>query len=276
MQSRYSKKVLIVEIIAVFLALLCLTPFYFLVTNSLKPAKELALDPASLPQTLYFGNYTKVFEILRFPNVFMNSLIVTVSVNIGLVIIGSMAAYRLSRHDSRFNRVIFLLLISAIVIPFQSIMIPMVKVASIVHWLNSYHGVMFVYFGFGISFTMFLFHGFIKTIPAEIEEAAVVDGCSQYGVFWKIVFPLLKPVTVTVLILNGLWIWNDFLLPLLIIPAEEFRTIPLAVSSFFGQYTKQWHLAMAALIMSITPVVIAFLSLQKYIIAGITSGAVKN
>ncbi len=270
------RNLLLLEILIAILALLCLSPFYFLIVNSFKEARELALDPASLPQGLYLGNFLKAFEILNFPKVFLNSLIVTVSVNIGLVVVSSMAAYRLSRHDSRLNRFIFLLFISTLVIPFQSVMIPMVKVAGILHVLNSYHGVLFVYLGFGVSFTLFLYHGFIKTVPAEIEEAAVVDGCTQYGAFWKIVFPLLKPITVTAFILNGLWVWNDFLLPLLIIPKEEMRTIPLAISSFFGQYTKQWHLAMAALIMGITPVVIAFLSLQKYIIEGITTGAVKS
>lgn len=123
---------------------------------------------------------------------------------------------------------------------------------------------------------MFLFHGFIKSIPRDIEEAASIDGCSHLAVFWKISFPLLKPVIVTVVVLNGLWIWNDSLLPLLIIPAERLRTIPLAINSLFSQYTKKWDLAMAALVMSIIPSVLAFLILQKNIIAGIVAGSVKG
>jgi raffinose/stachyose/melibiose transport system permease protein len=132
-----------------------------------------------------------------------------------------------------------------------------------------------MYFGFGVPLSLFLYHGFIKTVPIEIEESARIDGCSQFGVFWRIVFPLLKPITVTVIILNTLWIWNDYLLPLLVLQDAELRTIPLATSSFFAQYTKQWDMGLAALVMGITPVIIFFLFLQKHIIKGIASGSIK-
>lgn len=276
MKNENKKVVILLEILTFILAIICLVPFYFLAANALKPIKDIAINPSALPHTLYFDNFVNAFKILNYPKVFMNSLIVTVTTNIALVIVGSMAAYRLVRHDTKINKFIFLLLISAMVIPFQSIMIPMVMVSNKLGLINSYYGVLFVYLGFGVSFTMFLFHGFIKSIPLDIEEAAGIDGCSPLGVYWRIIFPLLKPVIVTVIILNGLWIWNDFLLPLLIIPAENMKTIPLAVNSFFSQYTKKWDLAMAALIMSIIPVVILFLALQKHIIEGIVSGSVKG
>jgi raffinose/stachyose/melibiose transport system permease protein len=140
------------------------------------------------------------FKILNYPKAFLNSLIITVTTNIALIAVGSMAAYRLARHDTRTNRSLFVMFISAMVIPFHSIMLPMVKVAGKLKLINTYHGVLFVYLGCGVSLTMFLFHGFIKTVPLDIEEAAIVDGCSPLGTFWKIVFPLLKPVIVTVLI----------------------------------------------------------------------------
>jgi raffinose/stachyose/melibiose transport system permease protein len=142
--------------------------------------------------------------------------------------------------------------------------------------VNNFPGIMVVYLGFGCSFSIFLFHGFIKGIPMEIEEAAVIDGASPLGVFWGIVFPLLKPIVMTVLVLNVLWTWNDFLLPLLIIPSEEMRTIPLAINSFFSQYSKKWDLAMAALVLAIVPVVALFIAAQKSIIEGIVSGSVKG
>jgi raffinose/stachyose/melibiose transport system permease protein len=123
--------------------------------------------------------------------------------------------------------------------------------------------------------TIFLYHGFIKGIPVELEEAAIIDGCSRFGVFWRIVFPLLKPITVTIVILNSLWIWNDFLLPSLVLQDPELKTIPLATFSFFGQYTKQWDLALAALVMGIFPLLIFFFAMQKHIIKGITSGSIK-
>ncbi|MNI78464.1 L-arabinose transport system permease protein AraQ [compost metagenome] len=155
-------------------------------------------------------------------------------------------------------------------------MIPLVKVVSTLGIQNSRLGIIICYFGFGTMLSVFLYHGYVKSIPKEIEESAVVDGCSPYGVFWKIVFPLLKPMTVTVLLLNSLWIWNDFLLPLLVLSSPDLRTIPLAASSFFAQYTKQWDLGLASLVLGVIPIVIFFLSMQKHIIEGITAGSVKG
>lgn len=276
MSSQYTKKTFMLELITIIIALICLAPIYFLIANAFKPIREILIDPSAFPKSFYINNFVEAFKLLNFPKAFMNSLIVTAAANAVLVIVSSMAAYQLVRNNSRFNKILFLVFISAMVIPFQSIMLPMVKIASKLHLINSYYGVVFVYLGFGVSFTMFLFHGFIKSIPFHIEEAAVIDGCSPLGVFWKIVFPLLKPVIVTAIILNGLWIWNDFLLPFLIIPAENLRTIPLAINSFFSQYAKKWDLAMAGLLMAVIPVVILFLSLQKYVIEGIVSGSVKG
>lgn len=275
--ERYTVSTLILEVFAILLAILFLVPFYFVIVNSIKPFKEIILNTLSLPKGLYLKNYTEAFKILNYPKVFANSMIITVVSNAGLVIISSMAAHWLVTNPKGIiSKVIFSLFVAAMIIPFQAIMIPMVKVIHTMGWINSYFGIVACYLGFGVSLTIFLYHGFIKGIPVELEEAAIVDGCSVYGVFWKIVFPLLKPITVTVVILNSLWIWNDFLLPLLIIPNIKFRTIPLAANAFFSQYTKQWDLALAALVMSIIPIVILFLSLQKYIIKGITAGSVKG
>lgn len=274
--KKYSIGILILEIVGILLALLFLSPFYFVIANSFKPFKELILNTASLPKSLYWPNYINAFKLLNFPKVFMNSLIITVFSNIGIVFISSMTAYWLVRSKTKFTKFVFGLFIAAMIIPFQSIMIPMVKMAHIMGWLNNYHGIIFCYFGFGVSLTVFLYHGFIKSIPLELEEAAIVDGCNTFQVFFKIVFPLLKPITVTVVILNSLWIWNDFLLPSLVIAGEKYRTIPLATYSFFSQYTKQWDLALAALVMALIPIVILFLVLQKHIIKGITSGAIKG
>ncbi|MBC8059438.1 MAG: carbohydrate ABC transporter permease [Clostridiaceae bacterium] len=276
MAEKYTKGTFILEVIAILIAILFLVPFYFVVANSLKPFKDIILNALSLPKGLYFKNYTEAFKILDYPKVFANSLIITLISNCGLVIISSMAAHWLVRHPKGISKVFFTLFISAMIIPFQAIMIPMVKVAHNMGWINSYYGIIFCYLGFGVSLTVFLYHGFIKGIPVELEEAAIVDGCSVYRVFWSIVFPLLKPITVTVIILNSLWIWNDFLLPLLVIPNEKYRTIPLAANAFFSQYTKQWDLALAGLVMSIIPIIILFLSLQKFIIKGITAGSVKG
>jgi raffinose/stachyose/melibiose transport system permease protein len=272
----YSPRLFGLEAVGWLVALLFLIPFYFVGINSVKSFGDLLSNAAGWPEAFRFDNYSRVWDIMRFPSAFVNSLLITVFSNLGLVLISSMAAYRMVRNPSRFNMILLFLFVSAMVIPFQSIMIPLVKVASQLHLMNSIWGLVIAYFGFGVSLNIFLFHGFIKSIPKEIEESAVVDGCSPFGVFWRIVFPLLKPMTVTIVLLNSLWIWNDFLLPLLFLYDPELRTIPLATYSFFGQYTKQWDLALAGLVMGITPIIIFFLLMQKHIIAGITAGSVKG
>jgi raffinose/stachyose/melibiose transport system permease protein len=274
--SPYSAKLFGVEILVILIGLLFLVPFYFVLANSFKSFSELLLNAASLPKALHWENYSRAWSIMKFPSALKNSLIITIISNIGLVLIAASAAYRLVRHHTRFNKVLFTLFVASMVIPFQAIMIPLVKVAKWFGLLSSLPGLMICYFGFGVSMSIFLYHGFIKSIPKEIEESAVVDGCTPYSVFWRIVFPLLKPITVTIILLNSLWIWNDFLLPLLILQKPELRTIPLATNSFFGQYTKQWDLALAALVMGISPIVLFFLAMQRHIIEGITAGSVKG
>jgi len=274
--KKYTGRLFALEVLGILVALLFLVPFYFVIANSLKTFPELAANTAKLPSSLYLDNYTKVWSIMKFPKAFFNSLFITVLANVGLVVISSMAAYRMVRRASSFNNLVFLAFVAAMVIPFQSIMIPLVRVASQVGIMDSKLGLVACYYGFGVSLNVFLYHGFIKSIPLEIEESAKVDGSSAYGVFWKIVFPLLKPMSITIIILNSLWIWNDYLLPSLVLGNPELRTIPLATFSFFGQYTKQWDLALAGLTLSVLPIVIFFLFLQKHIVEGITAGSVKG
>jgi len=269
-------QLIMLEILGVVLALLFLIPFYFVIANSFKTFGDILANSASFPKQFYWDNYVKVWEIMKFPKAFLNSLLITVFSNLGLVIISSMAAYMIARRPNKVNAIMFMLYVAAMVIPFQSIMIPLVRVASNLNLMNSHWGLIVAYFGFGVSLNIFLYHGFIKSIPGEIEESAIVDGCSAYGVFFKIIWPLLKPITITVILLNTLWIWNDFLLPSLFLYDVQLRTIPLSTYSFFGQYTKQWDLALAGLVLGVIPIVIFFLALQKHIIAGITAGSVKG
>ena len=172
--------------------------------------------------------------------------------------------------------------VAATVVPFQVVMLPLVSWMRIVNeWtgiptLRTYPGLIFAYLGFGCSFSIFLYHGFIKSIPRELEQAAVIDGCSKWQVFFRIVFPILKPITVTVLVLNGIWIWNDYLLPLLLLgTGNAIQTIPLAISGFVGSFVKQWELIMMALLLAIIPVVVFYLFGQKHIIKGMVEGSIK-
>ncbi|WP_062050229.1 carbohydrate ABC transporter permease [Bacillus sp. JCM 19034] len=273
--NKYTKRTFLVEIFAIMLAIFFLIPFYFVIVNSVKSFSEILIDAAALPTEVLLSNYAEVWHILDFPRAFWNSFIITVISNIGIVIISSMAAWKLVRTPSKWSKFLFLFFVAAMVIPFQTVMIPLVKIGGILGLINSIPGIIIMYFGFGVPLSLFLYHGFVKTIPIEVEESAKIDGCSQFGLFWRIVFPLLKPITVTVIILNTLWIWNDYLLPLLVLQDASLRTIPLATSSFFAQYTKQWDMGLAALVLGIMPIVIFFLFLQKHIIKGIASGSIK-
>ena len=274
--KKYRGGTFVTEIIMILIGLLFLVPFYFLFVNSIKTYGELLTDSAGLPTAFEWSNYTRAWDITKFPKVFWNSLVVTVGSNLLLALFSAMTAYQMVRRNTRFNQVLFAMFVAAMVIPFQSIMIPLVKVTATIGLNNSLYGLIICYLGFGVPLSVFLFHGFTKSIPLEIEEAATVDGSSPYGVFFRVVFPLMKPMFVTVIILNTLWIWNDYLLPSLILTSADLRTIPIATFAFFGQYTKQWDLALPALVLGITPVIIFFLAMQKYIIEGITAGAVKG
>ncbi|WP_106769053.1 carbohydrate ABC transporter permease [Paenibacillus faecalis] len=274
--NKYRTGTFVIEVIMILIGLLFLVPFYFLFVNSVKTFGELLTDSAGLPTTIEWSNYSRAWSITNFPSAFWNSLVVTVVSNLLLALLSAMTAYQMVRRNTRFNRSLFAMFVAAMVIPFQSIMIPLVKVTSTIGLGNSLYGLIICYLGFGVPLSVFLFHGFVKSIPFEIEEAARVDGSSPYGVFFRIVLPLIKPMFVTVIILNTLWIWNDYLLPSLILTSPELRTIPIATYAFFGQYTKQWDLALPALVLGITPIIIFFLAMQKYIIEGITAGAVKG
>ncbi|WP_044748457.1 carbohydrate ABC transporter permease [Bacillus alveayuensis] len=275
MNQRYTKKTFVLEIIGIVLGIIFLIPFYFVLINSFKSFAEILIDAAAWPKEFLFNNYVKVWDILNFPKAFWNSLVITVISIAGIVVITSMAAWKMVRTPGKFSKILFIFFVSAMVIPFQTVMIPLMKLGGLLGLTNSIPGLIIMYFGFGVPLSLFLYHGFVKTIPYEIEEAARIDGCSQFGVFWRIVFPLLKPITVTVVILNTLWIWNDYLLPLLVLQDAELRTIPLAASAFFAQYTKQWDMGLAALVLGVTPIIIFFLFLQKHIINGIASGSIK-
>ncbi|GGN93371.1 carbohydrate ABC transporter permease [Saccharibacillus kuerlensis] len=274
--SRYRVRTLVIEILLILIGLLFLVPFYFLLSNSLKTFGEILSDAAALPSTLQWANYKAGWEAIDFPSALRNSLIVTIASNLLLVLFSSMAAYQMVRHNTVFNRVLFGLFVAAMVIPFQSIMLPLMDVTSRVGLSDSLWGLILCYLGFGAPLSVFLFHGNIKSIPLEIEQAAQVDGAGTYGVFFRIVYPMLRPMYVTIIILNTLWIWNDYLLPSLILTSENLRTIPIATFMLFGQYTKQWDLALPALVLGIAPVIIFFLAMQKYIVSGIAAGAVKG
>ena len=277
MQNRaYTGRTLALEIAMALLALLFLSPFYFLFVNAVKTFGEIMTNSASWPTVFQWENFSRAWSLTRFPLVFSNSLIITVCSVILVGLISAMAAYRMVRYDSPFNRIFFLILIASMVVPFQSIMMPLLRVVNELGLTNTRSGLVMTYLGLGAPMAVFLFHGFVKSIPLEIEEAATVDGCNRISVFFRIVLPMLKPMLMTVIVLNCLWVWNDYLLPSLILQSPGLRTIPLATFSFFGEYSKQWDLALPMLVLGILPIIIFFLFLQRYIVEGIAAGSVKG
>ncbi|ETT33645.1 MULTISPECIES: carbohydrate ABC transporter permease [unclassified Paenibacillus] len=265
-----------IEVMMILLALLFLSPFYFLLANSVKSFGEILSDAASWPQTFMWSNYANAWKLARFSEAFRNSLIITI-ISVALIsLFSAMAAYRMVRANNRFNQILLLLMVAAMVVPFQTIMIPILKVVNVLGVNNSFTGLIISHLGLSIPMAIFLFHGFIKSVPLEIEEAATVDGCNPISAFFRIVLPLLKPMLMTIIVLNALGIWNDYLLPSLILQAPGLRTIPLATFSFFGQYTKQWDMALPALTIGIAPIVIFYLFMQRYIVEGIAAGSVKG
>jgi len=265
----------------VILGLVYLSPIYIMLVNSFKNRAELYENTLSLPSAFHFKYYIEAIDKMDFLQAFFNSLLITILSCLFIVIFSSMTAWMLVRTDNKLSKFIFMTFVATMLIPFQTLMMPLMqfmgKIRDIlgIPMLNTHGGLIFMYIGFGVSMAVFLYHGFVKSIPVSLEEAATLDGCSKFGVFWRIVFPMLKPITVTVIILDVIWIWNDFLLPSLALSDKALRTIPLSTASFFGQFTIQWNLAMAGLTLTIIPVVIFYAVAQKHIIKGVAAGGVK-
>lgn len=270
------RKKLILAIFSWILALLFLSPFYIVLTNSLKTQKGIFVGITDLPFGEYFNpsNYVEAFHKLDFVRAFTNSVLITVISTVVIILFSSMAAWMLVRTKTKLSLGIFFMFTLAMLVPFQSVMLPLINLMGRLGLLNPV-GLVFMYLGFGSSLAIILFHGFIKGIPAELEEAAIIDGCSTFQVYWYIILPLLKPITVTVGILNVMWIWNDFLLPQLVINRPEWQTIPLKMFFFFGQFSKKWHLALAGLVIGMIPIIIFYFIMQKHIVKGITQGSIK-
>ena len=279
MRRKHKKHIIktwILSIAALAVGIVFVSPLYLVFVNSVKTVREIYLSPLGLPVEISWNNFGRVMEKIDFGQALKNSLFFVVFGVAGLLVICSMAAYRLARHRTRVNKFVYLLLVSSILVPFQTVMIPLIKIIASIGLYNTRIVVLLAYYGYGIPFAVFLFYGFLSSIPREIEEAALIDGGSLFQVYRCIILPLLKPICVTVAVLDVLWIYNDFLLPFVLISDNELRTLPLVMYTFFTAYERPWDLAMASLTMVLTPAIIMFVILQKQITGGIVSGAVKG
>ena len=255
-------------------AVIIIIPLAIMVSGALKTPAELATRPFNWPQEFQWQTFVRAWTEAELSRGLRNSFILTFTSIVTLVFLGASAAYPLARRSSWSPLLYFFL--SGIMLPFQLAMLPLYRLMKLFKLINTYTGVIFIYTAVSLPMVIFLYTGFIKGINRELEEAALVDGAGKFRMFWQIVFPLLKPVTATVIIMNIMSLWNDFFIVLLFLPKKEFRTLQLSIFTFVGQYNSKLNLVLAAVILSILPMITVFLLLQKHFIKGIAGGAVKG
>ena len=276
-----------IMIIAIVVALYTLAPFFLVCINVFKNANGIVADPVSLAGTSFNQFVTNLKNVVNNSNfsfwyAFGTSALITIISLILLALFGGMAAWVICRNKTVWSNVIYMVFIASMIIPFQVVMLPLIStfrdVGNFVglSMLQSIPGIVFAYCGFGGAMTVFILTGMVKTVPYDLEEAASIDGCSYEGIYFRIIFPLLRPSVVTVTILNGMWIWNDYLLPSLMLGQNgKVKTLPVAVQAFVGSYVKQWDLILTAALLAMIPMIIIFLIAQRQIMSGMVEGAVK-
>lgn len=260
------------------LAIIFLSPILLIFINSFKGKLYISEDLFSLPNSTTFvglDNYTRGIETVNFWHAFGYSVLITV-LSVGtIVLLTAMTAWFIVRVKNKFTSALYYLFVFSMIVPFQMVMFTLTWFANQMH-LDNPLGIVFVYLGFGSGLSVFVFTGFIKSVPKEIEEAAIIDGCGPIRTFFLVVLPILKPTVITVSILNAMWIWNDYLLPYLLL-GTEYKTIPIAIQYLQGSYgNTDYGALMALLVLAIIPVIVFYLSSQKHIIKSITAGAVKG
>jgi len=286
MTMKKSRRI-ILTVIGIVIAAYTLFPFYLVVLNTFKSANNIVADPVGAGGVSFAqlaDNFSSVVHNSNFNfwYAFGTSAVITIISLVLLALFGGMAAWVICRNKTKWSTAIYMIFIASMIIPFQVVMLPLIStfrdVGNFVgiSLLQSIPGIVFAYCGFGGAMTVFILTGFIKGIPYELEEAAAIDGCSPEGTFFRIIFPLLTPVITTVTILNGMWIWNDYLLPSLMLGQNgKIKTLPVAVQAFVGSYVKQWDLILTAALLAIIPMIVIFLVAQKQIMNGMVEGAIK-
>ncbi|MBE5903702.1 MAG: carbohydrate ABC transporter permease [Pseudobutyrivibrio sp.] len=283
-----TSKIVIKMIIAIVIAIYVLFPFFLVVINSCKQTADITANPIGFNGVSLANLYQNLSDVINnthflFWSAFTSSAVITILSLILLALLGAMAAWVICRNKTKWSVVIYFTFIASMIIPFQVVMLPLIStfrdVGNFVGipMIQSIPGIVFAYLGFGGAMTVFILNGFIKGIPMELEEAASIDGCSPEQTFFIVILPLLKPVITTVTILNGMWIWNDYLLPSILLQQNgPVKTLPVAVQAFVGSYVKQWNLILGAALLAIIPILVLFFIAQKQIMEGMIEGAVKG
>ena len=267
---------ILLVILVAFLAALFFYPVYFSIISAFKTQGEIMRDAMAFPSALRLDNFIYLWNETRFPQAVVMSAFLTVTSTCLMILVIPMAAYVIERRNSKLTGLIYIFFISGMMIPFQAYMIPLFRQLKWLHLFGTVWGPIVVYISGATAFGTLLFTSFIKGIPREIEESAAIDGCSSFNTFWQIVFPLLKPCTASMVILQGLGIWNDFLMPLLVLPSDQAKTINVEIYSFVSELATRWDVLFAGSFCSMIPIILIFGFLQKYFVKGITAGTVKG
>ncbi len=263
-------------LIVLFWSVLVVIPLVVLFSVALKSPVELLNNPMGWPAHFVWSNFADAWNNAALGQAFFNSVLITAASVLGLIVCGSLAAYPLARYTGTWSQRTYIYFVAGLIVPIQLGLFPLYKEMHDLQLINTYYGVILLYIAVNLPFVIFLYTGFIKTVPRELEEAALLDGAGPMQIFRLIVFPLLRPVTATVAITSTLSIWNDFFIPLIFLQRDGMQTLPLAIYDFVGQYNNNWSLIFASVIISSLPLVALFLILQRYFIKGIAAGALRG
>lgn len=263
-------------LVLIIASIFTLFPIYMALLNSFKPDGEMLTNIMSIPTRLDFRNYVDAYHKIDYMNSFGNTIVVTIIGVAGIILFASMAGYKMSRTPGKLSSFLFGLFVLSSLIPFHSIIISLVKIAKELKVQGTSYGLGLIYIGLGVALAIFLYHGFVKSIPRDLDEAALMDGCGEFRLFFSIILPLLLPITATVAILNALWMWNDFLLPLLMLTDSKYYTLLISTNMLFGEYNNDWSAILSSLVLTMLPIIVLYLLLQKYILSGIAEGAIKG
>ncbi|GHO96394.1 sugar ABC transporter permease [Reticulibacter mediterranei] len=263
-------------LIVLFWSALVVIPLLVLLSVALKSPADLLNNPLGWPVQFVWSNFADAWNNAALGQAFFNSVLITSVTLLGLILCGAMAAYPLARFTGPCSQRIYLYFVAGLIVPLQLGLFPLYKEMHDLQLINTYHGAILLYIAVNLPFVIFLYTGFIKTVPRELEEAALLDGAGPMRTFWMIVFPLLRPVTATVAITSALSTWNDFFIPLIFLQRDGMQTLPLAIFNFVGQYNNNWPLIFASVIISSLPLIVIFLILQRYFIKGIAAGALRG
>lgn len=260
----------------VFLAFLFIYPVIFALMSAFKSNGDILKNPIAFPTSLFLQNFIDLFEQSDFATAIVHSIILTIVSELLIVCIVPLAAYGIERKKSKATSIIYTYFLAGMMIPFHLYMFPLFRELKIFHMFGNMVGPIVVYISGSIAFGTLLYCSFLKGIPMEIEEAAMIDGCTPFQTFWKVTFPLLGPCTGSMVILNGLGIWNDYLMPYLVMKSDTAKTITVEIAAFVGQYSARWDIVFAGTVISIVPALMIFCMFQKYFVKGITAGAAKG